>query len=88
MEVHRKVQTFLKVNIAMEKLMNEMQAELAFPEPQASQFKEFSFALCQLHLPLGSRFKEEGVALFASVPKMHTLLHSCLTCAQVNPRLT
>ena len=88
LEVHCKVQTFLKVNIAMERLMKEMQSELAFPEPQASQFKEFSFALCQLHLQLGSHFKEEGNALFASTPKMHMLLHSCLTCAQVNPRLT
>ena len=88
LEVHRKIRTLLKVNVAMEKIMEECKALLYFPPEQATVFVKYAFALCQLHLDLGQHFRENDMALFPSLPKMHMLLHTCKMCHVLNPRLT
>ena len=86
--VHCKIRTYLRLNIAMEKIMKECRTETAFPEPQATNFISYAFAMCNLHLELGAHFEEEGQKLFSSLPKLHLLLHTVLLCRHINPRLT
>ena len=87
-EVHVKIRTLLRVNVAMEKMMKQHQDFLAFPAEEAAIFAKYCFSLCQLHLQLGQHFGEEGLALFPSLPKMHMLLHVCKLAHVLNPRLT
>ncbi|CAE7458459.1 unnamed protein product [Symbiodinium sp. CCMP2592] len=86
--VHCKIRTYLRLNIAMEKIMKECRAETAFPEPQATNFIEYAFAMCNLHMELGAHFEAEGLKLFSPLPKLHLLLHTVLLCRHINPRLT
>ena len=88
LELHRKIRTYLRLNIAMEKIMKECRAETAFPEPQASNFITYSFTMCNIQLELGKHFEEEGLKLFTPLPKQHMLLHCALLCRQLNPRHT
>ena len=86
--VHCKIRTYLRLNIAMEKIIKECRADIAFPEPQASNFVNYAFAMCNIHLELNKHFEDEGLKLFSPLPKLHLLLHTVLVCRCLNPRLT
>ena len=87
-EVHAKIRTLLKINVAMERMMKQFQAFLAFPPEEAAAFTRYCFALCQIHLDLGKHFRDEELNLFPDLPKMHMLLHVCQLAHVINPRLT
>ncbi|CAE7244492.1 unnamed protein product [Symbiodinium microadriaticum] len=63
-EVHCKIRTYLRLNNAMEKIMKECRAETAFPEPYATNFIKYSFAMCNLHLELGSTSRKKAHLVF------------------------
>ena len=92
LEVHLKIKLLLHVNCLMENVLKDFQGELALPQPQANQFKDWSFAYCQLHRDLSQFFLEDeasaALQLFAEVPKLHMLLHTCLQCDILHPKLT
>ena len=48
-EIHKKVLTMLKLNVAIEKLMKQNKSSLAFDKEDAQNFKKCGFALAQLH---------------------------------------
>ena len=85
LEVHKKIKTLLKANVALEKIMQENRHEIAFNASSAKKFKQLAFALTQLHMDLSLHFENE---LFPDIPKIHHFLHSCMQSGVLNPRLT
>ena len=65
--------------------MRECQYDIAFAGDNATNFINLAFALCQLHRQLGVHYEGQ---LVPDLPKMHHLLHCCLQCKVLNPRLT
>eukprot|EP00438_Fugacium_kawagutii_P009843 Skav209194 [mRNA] locus=C9123531:153:1742:- [translate_table: standard] len=87
-DTHKKVKQMLKLNVALEKLLASNVGELAFGLQDAQLFKDFAFAMCQLHRELSETFLENTPRLFPDIPKIHPLLHIALDCDKVNPALT
>ena len=85
LEVHKKIRALLKVNVAMETIMQQNPWEIAFEGSDAKDFKKFCFSLCQLHRELGEHFNQE---FFPDLPKMHHLMHCCLQCDVLSPKMT
>ena len=65
--------------------MQQNPGEIAFEGSDAKDFKKFCFSLCQLHRELGEHFNQE---FFPDLPKMHHLMHCCLQCDVLSPKMT
>ena len=68
LEIHLKIENYLKVNLALEKILHATRTELAMPPQPSEKFKKLAFGLCQLHRQLREHFQGE---YFADLPKMH-----------------
>lgn len=86
--LHKKIKTWLKLNMLTEQLFKENAEGLAFGSEDFSRFKTMSFAIAQLHRDLAQSHVDEEVTLFSDIPKIHTWLHSVLASDVLNPRLT
>ena len=58
-EIHRKIATLLKVNVAINKLVDENQRSLKFHGPDAAKFQKLGFASAQLRRDLADHFRQE-----------------------------
>lgn len=87
-DIHKKVKQMLKLNVGLERLLASNVGEFAFGPQDAQLFKQFSFAMCQLHRELAEHFLGNTPRLFPDIPKIHPLLHIALDCDKVNPALT
>ena len=85
---HRQIRTWLKLNVAVEKLIKENEDELAFSPANHSNLKKMCFGMAQLHRSLKQSYEENGAQLFADIPKLHAWLHCALASSYLNPRLT
>ncbi|CAE7252460.1 unnamed protein product [Symbiodinium sp. CCMP2592] len=85
LEIHLKIENYLKVNLALEKILHATRTEMAMPPDHAEKFKKLAFGLCQLHRQLREHFEGN---YFADLPKMHFFLHACLLADVLHPRLT
>ena len=87
--LHKKIKTWLKLNMLTERILKENAQNLALEPDECQTFKSMSFAMAQLHRDLAQSFLgKEETTLFADIPKLHTWLHSVLASEYLNPRLT
>lgn len=86
--LHKKIKTWLKMNMLTEKILKENAEVLALGPEASSKFKTMSFAMAQLHRDLAQSFLDEQVTLFSDIPKIHTWLHSVLASDVLSPRLS
>ena len=86
--LHKKIKTWLKMNMLTEKNLKENAEVLALGPEASSKFKTMSFAMAQLHRDLAQSFLDEQVTLFSDIPKIHTWLHSVLASDVLSPRLS
>ena len=87
-EKHKQIRTWLKLNVAVEKLIKENSNTLAFSTADHSRLKQMCFGMAQLHRSLNISYEENGAQLFAAIPKLHAFLHCALASSYLSPRLT
>jgi len=87
-DVHRKIKTWLNLNVKVERILKDNQDQLALQGDDYLKFKGWSFAMAQIHRHLSQHFADEGLPLFSDIPKIHCWLHSVLASQFLNPRLT
>ena len=85
---HKQIRTWLKLNVAVEKLVKQNEDELAFSPADHSSLKTMCFGMAQLHRSLHQSYEENGAQLFAPIPKLHAFLHCALASSYLSPRLT
>ena len=59
-----------------------------FGPKDAKLFKDFAFAMCQLHRELAEAFLQDTPRLFPDIFKIHPLLHTAMDCDKVSPSMT
>ena len=85
---HKQICTWLKLNVSLEKLIKQNEDALAFPPSDHEALKRQCFGMAQLHRTLKQSYEDNGVQLFADIPKLHAWLHCALASSYLNPRLT
>ena len=85
---HKQIRTWLKLNVAVEKLIKDNEQELAFSQKDHSSLQTMCFEMAQLHRALKQSYADTGAKLFADIPKLHAWLHCALASSYLNPRLT
>ena len=88
LQQHKQVRTWLKLNVAVEKLIKQNEDEIAFSPADHSSLKKMCFGMAQLHRSLNVSYQENGAQLFAAIPKLHAFLHCALASSYLSPRLT
>ena len=87
LEVHRKIQVMLKLNVRLEQILYEQAGAFKFDEAAAREFRAAAFAMAQLHAELANHWRSEGYNLFDATTKTHCLLHIAMLAGCFNPRL-
>ena len=87
--LHRQILTMLKVNVALENLLEEHKQESAFPGPAAAEFKDTAFKMAHVSNIIASHFhSEEDTPWICHVTaKLQLVLHSALLAHCINPSL-
>ena len=62
-DVHRKIKTWLNLNVKVERILKDNQDQLALQGDDYLKFKGWSFAMAQIHRHLSQHFADEGLSL-------------------------
>lgn len=87
LEIHKTIQTLLKLNVKMEQILESHKEAVALPEQAAMQFKNCAMAMAQMQLKCSEHFLEEpDIKAFNITSKTHMVVHSALLSKYLNPR--